>query len=134
MTVIHKILGYLGLIPFLALSSLAIYGWSYANTLLISYSLLIVTFLAGILWSMTLKYHLSSWLAIFSNMVMLASWGLMLISDMHGIYYAISILFILVYLVETFTLKDLYPEGFYTLRSQLTLIAVLSLLNAQIFS
>lgn len=134
MNKIHQVLGYLGLIPFVILSALNIYGWQYADNLLISYSLLIVTFLAGILWSMTLKYHLSHWIVIFSNLVMLASWGLITINDMKGIFYAISILFILVYLVENFALKELYAKGFYRLRSQLTFIAVTSLMSAQIFS
>ncbi|WP_321276283.1 DUF3429 domain-containing protein [Thiomicrorhabdus indica] len=120
--------------PFIALSSATLWGLPYADTLLISYSLLIVTFLAGMLWSMSLQYQQPIWLVVFSNLIMLASWGLISIHNMPGIFYAISVLFIALYLVESFTLKDLYPKGFFALRSQLTFVAVLSLLTTQIAS
>lgn len=131
---IHTILGYLGLIPFIGLSALHIYQWLPAYELLVTYSALILSFLAGLLWMSAMDTERSIRLAIASKGIVLASWALLYLNPGHVILYAFSLLFILLYLFETLYLKSLYPSGFFSLRSRLTVITTLSLFSAEMFS
>lgn len=131
---IHQLLGYLGLIPFIGLSALHIYGWSPAYELLVTYSALIISFLAGVLWMAAMDRNLSLWLALLSNVVMLASWALLIINPGSGVLYAFTLLLITLLMVEKRQLKAHYPSRFYELRSRLTLIASIALFSAELFS
>lgn len=128
---IHQVLGLLGLIPFIGLAILNILNWFSAPFLLVSYAALIISFLAGVVWMQAMQAQKSYWLAIGSNLFMLASWGLLLLAAygvQQGIFYALACLLLLVYLLEYFTLKTHYPNDFFSLRTWLTLIASISLI------
>lgn len=131
---IHSILGYLGLIPFIGLSALHISGWQIAYDILISYSALIISFLAGVLWMSSMQAKLSASYAVLSNLIMLASWAVLWGGQSFGGLYSFSLLFITLYLIEYRTLQPHYPVEFFTLRGRLTLIATISLLAAELFS
>lgn len=134
MKAVHHILGYLGLIPFLGLAVLQLSDDIYAihaYSLLVHYSALIITFLAGVIWMAGIHFQKNLWLALFSNIVMLISWLLLWLSP-NGVLYFLTILLLSVYFVEYASLKTHYPESFFTLRTRLTLIASVSLIFAEI--
>lgn len=149
---ISKALGYLGLIPFYA----ALYFTYVHNdlsgispyTLFISYSALILTFLAGTLWSRSLAYKqltpaIKNSALIISNLIMLSAWMSFILHPMYPVLSATILLcgFLIVAIsegqlafsynkekdemrlneVSQFTCKE-----YLTLRKHLTLLVILA--------
>ncbi|BBP46465.1 hypothetical protein THMIRHAS_18380 [Thiosulfatimonas sediminis] len=137
MKTMHTILGFLGLIPFIGLSALSIANWHAADFMLASYSALIISFLAGALWTWTLVKTQPTWLSVVSNLIMLVSWLLLWLA-WHGaganIFFALAALLITLNLVEYQQLKNEIPSNYLTFRIRLTLIASLSLLSAAVLN
>ena len=81
-----KILTYLGSIPFIFLTYVAIYGNNYialntANTVLMAYCAIILSFISGMHFSYAiLQDKISIKLLLFSNIIALASWFSLLVS------------------------------------------------------
>jgi hypothetical protein len=102
-------LGYAGLLPFLAVvwaayADLSLGAWS-ASHLFLSYSVIILSFLAGALWGKAKELeesNVSRFLLISSNVFALTAWlAVLLGKDYLSVGLAVSMTgFILVYLVE----------------------------------
>lgn len=125
---IHAILGYLGLIPFIGLAGLHLYGWPMAEMILLSYSVMILSFLGGVVWMASLNFHAHWSQAVVSNLAMLLGWAALLLHSFPGVLYLVSALFALLVIYEFFTFKDQYPSEFMALRMRLTIVACVSML------
>lgn len=184
---IHKALGFLGLLPFILLSILVTKNYPYAEFFLATYAALIISFIAGIIWTQSLIYNDNSasndiqdsknlnhlivaeqesgqidyqssfnhpvletpslqegvshsnerqklFIALFSNFVMLISWALLWLYSVDGIFYALASLLLVTYLFEFSQIQHQYPQNFFKLRTQLTLIAAFCLMLADVFN
>ena len=129
---VHLVLGYLGLIPFLGLAALDVYGFAMAEVLLLSYAVLILSFLGGVVWAMSLYYRLPALVAVVSNLAMLLAWVALGLHAWSGVLYLVAVLMLLLLLFEYWQLGDLYEEAFLRMRLTLTLVAALSLMVAAV--
>ncbi|MCP4077312.1 MAG: DUF3429 domain-containing protein [Gammaproteobacteria bacterium] len=131
---IHYILGYSGLIPFIGLAMLQIAGWPMAQFVLIGYSTLIISFLAGTLWAASIYYSLNWQVALVSNLIMLAAWIILLLHESTAILIWAAILLALQLFYESWKLKPLYPARLIKMRYVLTFGASCSIVFAALFS
>ena len=130
-------LGYAGLVPFCAAvwasyAELSVGAWS-ASHLFLSYSVIILSFLAGVLWGKAKELeesNVSRSLLIVSNLFALTAWLAVLLGRNYlSAGLAVSMTgFILVYLVEYKTQGSL-PQGMDSayLKFRLTLTSVVCL-------
>lgn len=118
----HKVFGYSGLIPFLALPvGVALFGPPY-NTWLISYAALIFSFLGGVLWMASLQQDSpkhTSWVSI---IVMLWAWCWLLFPFAFN-FHITGLSFFLLWLYEKSFLTHTYSSSFWQLRTHLSAIA-----------
>ena len=125
---IHKILGYSGLIPFIAFSILTVMEDSVSNFALITYACLIASFLGGTLWMSSIQEKLATHVAIFSNVFMLLSWLILIFYKTDGIYYLASALFVALICYERRYLKNIYSAEYLKLRTVLSVTVASCLL------
>lgn len=137
-------LGYAGLLPFLATvwaasAKLSFGGWS-ASYLFLTYSVIILSFLAGALWGKAKEMeesNVSRLLLVGSNVFALAAWlAVLLGEDYLTAGLAVSMTgFILIYLVEHRT-QGLLLQGMGStyLRFRLTLTSVVCLAHLLILA
>ena len=137
-------LGYAGLLPFLAAvwasyAELSFGAWS-ASHLFMSYSVIILSFLAGALWGKAKELeesNVSRLLLIGSNVFALTAWLAVLLGrDYLSAGLTVSMTgFILVYLVEHKT-QGLLPQGMDSayLKFRLTLTSVVCLAHLLIIA
>jgi len=105
-----------------------------AQTMLLSYATLIISFLAGTLWSASVTHPLSWQVAVVSNLTMLLAWVILLLHSTSGILIWASLLLALLLFYEYWHLRSHYPVKLLRMRQQLTLIAVVSLIAASLTS
>lgn len=118
----HRLFGYSGLIPFLALPlTIAMYGNQY-DLWLISYAALIFSFLGGILWMASLQVELPKHTLWVSILVMLWGWCWVLFPAVFNLQMA-GLSFLLLWLYEKSFLTKAYSPSFWKLRTDLTAIA-----------
>ncbi|MDX1347593.1 MAG: DUF3429 domain-containing protein [Thiomicrorhabdus chilensis] len=133
---LYKILGYAGLIPFLALAGLshvALFEWE-AQLVLLSYAAMIFSFLGGVLWGasvISVRDEEPSmgvlWISVVS---MLWAWGWLLGAfwwpEFNFLWLA-SVSFLLLWFYETHAMAKTFPFFFVRLRRDLSWVAALSL-------
>lgn len=112
-------LGLAGLIPFVGAATAALAGWQIMgidpHTLFLSYSAIILSFLAGTLWGKSRELPnsvLSSGLLIFSNILALIAWSTLLLgADFYSKGLTIAILaYVALYAVELINAKQLFDS------------------------
>ncbi len=125
---IYMILGHAGLIPFVGLAIIAVTGWPPAQSMLMKYAALILTFLGGSVWMLAMQKQLHWSIAIVSNVVMLLAWVVLMLFPPNIGLLALAILFTSFLTFENQIMKPHYGEDYFRLRVILTIVAVLSLM------
>ena len=125
---IYMILGHAGLIPFVGLAIIAVTGWPPAQSMLMKYAALILTFLGGSVWMLAMQKQLHWSIAIVSNVVMLLAWVVFMLFPPNIGLLALAILFTSFLTFENQIMKPHYGEDYFRLRVILTIVAVLSLM------
>ncbi len=125
---IYMILGHAGLIPFVGLAIIAVTGWPPAQSMLMKYAALILTFLGGSVWMLAMQKQLHWSIAIVSNVVMLLAWVVFMLFPPNIGLLALAILFTSFLTFENQIMKPHYGEAYFRLRVILTIVAVLSLM------
>lgn len=121
--------GYFGLLPFIVFSALSLADsdpdgiWRFAYD---SYSAVILAFMAGVYWSMSLRgdtaAHASRLMAIAVTLAMLAWVNLVLPGLLRAMSFALA--FYLLYLIDRYVLTDYWPADYLLMRGHLTMIVV----------
>lgn len=138
MNILHRILGYGGLIPFIGLASIAHYPQELLNSLfnsqpdiqfwLISYAALIYSFIGGIYWSSSLINQNRNGILLLSIVMMLWAWMWVLMPDSIAAWL-MALSFLALPLIEFKWLKSDWSDDFIKMRLQLSVLAGLSLLS-----
>ena len=131
---IYILLGYAGLIPFVGLAALILYGVNTADYLLLSYSALILSFLGGVVWMAALQSSKHWTLVLFSNLLMLTAWLTLIFPDSSWSMPVLACLYLLLLWTENQYLRNYYFPEFFNLRRNLTLIAAFSLFTSATFT
>ncbi|MBN2866050.1 MAG: DUF3429 domain-containing protein [Thiotrichales bacterium] len=135
MTPWHVVLGYAGLIPFIGLPLLMVWGSAHfpqAAFWLISYAALIFSFLGGVQWMATLKAEdqkNSTFKQIMSVSVMLWAWLWLIVPQIDWFILA-GLSFWALWIYEYFAMNQAYPKTFIQMRRNLSLVAGVSLMSA----
>lgn len=125
-------LTYSGTLPLVAALAAIVYPMDDVNAaqIAITYSAIIISFLCGIHWAVYLFFSETCPrnLLITSNIVALLAWGALLASN-HVLAMLLHALCFLYLLTLDLKLRDegIYPDWFYRLRRNATIIVVLSL-------
>ena len=127
----QRLLGYAGLIPFVLLSLAAVSDISHARFFLLGYAALIFSFLGGILWGISLGRNLPAHVSLVSVSCMLWSW-LWLLMPGYDWFWLAALSFIALWCYEWLGLRHVYHPDFLYLRGQLSLVAALSLVMANL--
>lgn len=132
-----KILAYLGTIPFFMVVFLAVVPLDLFDHLLMGmlYSLAIISFLCGIHWGIYLlnSKDIPDNLFIFSNIITLFAWGVLIFSNLDFITFCHILCFIALFVIDIRLYnKMIFPGWYYHLRLYATLIVV-SLLTVLLF-
>ncbi len=131
---IVNILGYAGLVPFGVGAGLVWYGYSAQNinglSGFVSYSALILSFLAGILWGRSLEALKSAFVKISSNGFVLLAWASLLVLPINPLISVIllTIGFVVLYGIERRQFELLFSsvDSFYKyFRFSLTAMVVM---------
>ena len=127
---IYQLLGHAGLIPFVGLAIVAVTGWAPAQSILVNYAALILSFLGGSIWMLAMQKQLHWSIAIISNLVMLLTWVVLVLFPANIALLALAILFSSLITFENQIMKVHYSEEYFRLRLILTIVAVISLMVA----
>ncbi len=127
---IYQLLGHAGLIPFVGLAIVAVTGWAPAQSILVNYAALILSFLGGSIWMLAMQKQLHWSIAIISNLVMLLAWVVLVLFPANIALLALAILFSSLITFENQIMKVHYSEEYFRLRLILTIVAVISLMVA----
>ena len=125
---IYQVLGHAGLIPFVGLAIIAVMGWAPAQSMLMKYAALILSFLGGTVWMLAMQKQLHWSIAIISNLVMLLSWVVLMLFPPNIGLLALAILFSSFITFENQIMKPHYDEAYFRMRLVLTIVAVISLM------
>ncbi|MEZ8858912.1 DUF3429 domain-containing protein [Vibrio sp. 10N.247.311.51] len=130
-------LGYMGLIPFLfglllSLTDSQVFSLS-GETLFITYSVAILSFLSGILWGNGIENFESQYsnkALILSNVIVLAAWLAVLLGEQQEFLTTLILIigYIAVWRAERFMREDNQsegPDGYFDMRTRLTSSVVL---------
>ena len=129
----YSILGYAGLLPFIISTCLILMGQTLFSIdpfmLFITYSAIILSFLAGTLWgreSSKVHYLNDDKLLIISNVVSVVAWVAIVANHLYVSLLMLSVGYVVVYLKDRQqwrekTLSDKYIK----LRTQLTVVALI---------
>ncbi|WP_286237617.1 DUF3429 domain-containing protein [Neptuniibacter halophilus] len=119
---IHQRSGYAGLIPFIGLPvAYQLFGKP-LDQWLISYAALIYAFLGGIVWLASLKTDAPKHLSLMAILVMLWGW-FWIICPFPFLSQVAGLSFFALWLYEWRFLTSIYPDSFWRLRTQLTVVA-----------
>ncbi|MCX4190462.1 DUF3429 domain-containing protein [Methylophaga sp. OBS3] len=128
MTRLHQLLGYAGLIPFVGLAIISMTGiYPNSSEWLLTYAALILSFLGGLLWVITMQYELPKHVPFVSVGLMLWAWCWLLWPTLNWFWLA-AWSFLGLWLYEKYYISMVYSAEFIRLRGQLSLIAALSLM------
>ena len=130
-----SILTYLGVLPFLLCSASIIYGFEQQKTtfILLSYSAVIISFIAGIHWAFAMQQRDSSsiWLLMSSNIISLLAWCALLIPQpVSALVLLIFLLVALLMIDMTIYRSEKVEPWFIKLRTRVTVIVLLTLASA----
>ncbi|CDT79538.1 hypothetical protein VCR12J2_1020141 [Vibrio coralliirubri] len=130
-------LGYMGLIPFLfglllSLTDSQVFSLS-GETLFITYSVVILSFLSGILWGNGIENFESQYsnkALILSNVIVLAAWLAVLLGEQQEFLTTLILIigYIAVWRAERFMREENQsegPDGYFDMRTRLTSSVVL---------
>ncbi len=131
---VHHMLGYAGLLPFIGLAAAMVYGVKEAEFLLVTYAALIVSFLGGIVWMVSLSSEKHRLWAVTSNLAMLLAWVCVILREINVTLPLIAILLLVLQLLESRLLGDVFAQEYRTMRRRLTLIASISLFSAYLLA
>ncbi len=129
----HLSLGYAGLIPFVGLSIATIMGYPQANFALLSYAMLIASFLGGTLWLSSVENKLPGHTAIVSNILMLAAWVILLLHNQTGIYYFAAALYAVLIVYERRFFKTIHAPEYLQLRTILSVVVTVCMLTVAVY-
>lgn len=127
---IYQVLGHAGLIPFVGLAIIAVMGWEPAQSMLVKYAALILSFLGGTVWMLAMQKQLHWSVAIVSNAVTLLAWVVLMLFPSNIALLALAILYSFFITFENQFMKLHYSEAYFRLRLILTIVAVISLMVA----
>lgn len=130
-------LGYMGLIPFVAglfvsLTGSTLFGLS-GEALFITYSVVILSFLSGILWGSGIENYENPWsnkALVLSNVIVLAAWLSVLVGENNELVSLPILLmgYIVVWRAEKLMRTENQsagPDGYFDIRTRLTSSVVL---------
>ena len=129
-----KILTYLGAIPFIILTSIAVYGNNYipsdfANIILMAYCAIILSFTSGMHFSYAiLQDKICVKILILSNIIALASWGSLLVN--FRLSFLIAIICFSINLIIDFVCykNSIIERWFFNLRLRISIIVLICLI------
>ena len=123
---LHLVLGYAGLIPFFVFALLSYLNQDF-KIILVCYSALIFSFLAGLLWASSLSNKQPTHTLYMSISAMLWSFIWIFfaleIKFYSLLFITISFSFVALYCYERIYLSNIYPDYFLKLRMHLSLSA-----------
>ena len=123
---LHQVLGYAGLIPFFVFALLSYLNQNF-KIILVCYSALIFSFLAGLLWASSLSNKQPTHTLYMSISAMLWSFIWIFfaleIKFYSLLFITISFSFVALYCYERIYLSSIYPAYFLKLRMHLSLSA-----------
>lgn len=125
-----QLLTFLGVLPFY-ISAIIYFMVSkeYGFLLLISYSAIITSFIAGIHFAYSIKGNgLSNTLIILSNLLALASWSSIILNYIIGLIVQFSIFSFLLFVDSKLFSMNIIPEWFYSLRIKVTCLVIFPIL------
>ena len=132
-----RLLGYTGLVPFIALAGISAFGplgWhTQALSALVAYGALILSFLGGITWGMAVRESQADQrLYLLSMIPFFMAWGAVLLPIWAGVW--VLVIAFLVALGNDYTVSRLSstPAWFFTMRSVLTTVVVACLILAAV--
>ncbi|MCV2885291.1 DUF3429 domain-containing protein [Aestuariibacter sp. AA17] len=123
----YKVLGYLGLIPFILLPlaiSLSIINPVFGETLFFTYSAIILSFLGGVHWYDSLQKESASFQPYFAMAPSLVGWVSITFLNYFPALITLSIAYIMVLIADKCWLVK--PDGYMRFRGHLTFFVVLS--------
>jgi len=140
-----QVLTYLGAIPFVLAVLVAInihisypeilggdiaYAAFKAKALAHSYAVVILSFLAGIQWGISLGEQVTRRLYIVSNVIALVAWfSLMVFAQSEGLMVVLSGFIVALWIDQKAYKRRMIPEWFWKLRIKATAIVCISLLS-----
>lgn len=128
-TNIIRILTYAGLIPMIILNILSVYLPGPWTQWMVYYGAIILSFIAGMQWGISIELERSLWVLIFSITGSLWAWGSLLLTNIVSTLICQLIGLYLLYLIDINMIPDdAYPVQYLTTRKRATFIFALMLL------
>ncbi|MDG2348901.1 MAG: DUF3429 domain-containing protein [Gammaproteobacteria bacterium] len=127
-TNIIRLLTYAGLIPLVLLNILSLYIPGPWSQWMVYYGAVILSFIAGMQWGISIELERSLWVLIFSIACSLLAWASLLLPDITYTFICQLIGFFFLYLIDFKLIpEDAYPVQYLITRKRATLIFVLML-------
>ncbi len=135
--VVARLLGYSGVIPFVALAlcvatgiDLSTFGVNNVNQLLLAYAAIIISFIGAVHWGIALNSAThKTRLYTYSVVPALVAWGWLFLAEKMALM-GMAATVVAVYFIDRLWLKDCVPGGYLNMRLHLTIVVSLSLLVA----
>ncbi len=140
--IVAKLLGYFGVIPFVALAlclvagvDLNAYGVENGVQLLLAYAAIIISFIGAVHWGIALNSAAESQARLYTYSVVpaLLAWAWWFLSAKFALI-GMAVTVVALYFIDRQWLKDIVPVAYLTMRLHLTIVVSLSLLLAAIAS
>ncbi len=135
---IAQLLGYLGVIPFIALaltlvldSSFSILGATDNTGILLGYAAIVISFIGAVHWGVALagSSKNKTSLYVYGVVPSLVAWSALFLPEVAALA-GMAVVVIVLYFMDRALLSGLVPAGYFKMRLFLTLIVSLSLLVA----
>ncbi len=127
-TNIIRLLTYAGLIPLVLLNILSLYIPGPWSQWMVYYGAVILSFIAGMQWGISIELERSLWVLIFSISCSLLAWASLLLPYITYTFICQLIGFFFLYLIDVKLIpEDAYPVQYLITRKRATLIFVLML-------
>lgn len=127
-TNIIRLLTYAGLIPLVLLNLLSLYIPGPWSQWMVYYGAVILSFIAGMQWGISIELERSLWVLIFSIACSLLAWASLLLPHITYTFICQLIGFFFLYLIDIKLIpEDAYPVQYLITRKRATLIFVLML-------
>ena len=128
-TNIIRVLTYAGLIPLVILNILSLFFPGPWSQWMIFYTAIILSFIAGMQWGISIELERSLWVLVFSILGSLWAWGSLLLTDMTVTFIFQFFGFCFLYLIDVKLVpEDAYPMQYLITRKRATLLFALMLL------
>lgn len=127
-TNIIRILTYAGLIPLVLLNMLSLHMPGPWSQWMVYYGAVILSFIAGMQWGISIELERSLWVLIFSIICSLLAWASLLLSDITYTFICQLIGLLFLYLIDIKLIpEDAYPVQYLITRKRATLFFALML-------